>query len=90
MCVATIPFFSEIIVMAFSCEFCGRRSSEIKHGGGMSDKATKITFTAKNERDLHRDIFKSDSCRVSIPEVGLDLEPGTRGSMYTTIEGLMD
>lgn len=90
MCVATIPYFAEIIVMAFSCEFCGRRSCEIKHGGGMSEKATKITFTAKNERDLHRDIFKSDSCRVHIPEIGLDLEPGTNGSMYTTVEGLLD
>jgi len=77
MCVATIPYFAEIIVMAFSCEFCGHRSSEIKEGGGIKDKATKIVFTAKDERDLHRDIFKSDSCFVSFPDVGLDLQPGT-------------
>ncbi len=46
MCIATIPYFSEIIVMAFSCEVCGHRSCEIKQGGGISEKATKIEFTA--------------------------------------------
>ena len=30
MCIATIPFFKEIIIMAYSCEYCGYRSSEIK------------------------------------------------------------
>jgi zinc finger protein len=90
MCIASIPYFSEIIVMAFSCIECGHRSSEIKHGGGMSDKATKIVFTALGERDLHRDVFKSDSCELSIPEVGLEMSPGTQGSMYTTMEGLFD
>jgi len=30
MCQATIPFFKEIIIMAFTCEKCGHRTSEIK------------------------------------------------------------
>ena len=42
MCIATIPFFKEIIIMAYSCEHCGHKSTEIKQGGGISDKATKI------------------------------------------------
>lgn len=42
MCIATIPFFKEIIIMAFACENCGYHSTEIKQGGGISDKATKI------------------------------------------------
>ena len=49
MCIATIPYFKEIIIMAYSCELCGYRSSEIKQGGGISDKATKITFDFKDE-----------------------------------------
>jgi len=32
MCIATIPFFKEIIIMAFSCDYCGHRNSEIKQG----------------------------------------------------------
>ena len=30
MCQATIPFFKEIIIMAFSCDYCGHKSTEIK------------------------------------------------------------
>lgn len=75
--------------MAYVCDFCGYRNSEIKEGGGMSDIAKKITFTADCEEDLNRDVFKSDTARLCIPQVGLDMEPGTLGSLYTTIEGLV-
>ena len=75
--------------MAFSCEFCGHKTTEIKQGGGISPKASKITFHLQNPEDINRDIFKSDSCLLSIPEIDLELQPGTLGSMYTTIEGIM-
>lgn len=73
MCQATIPYFKEIIIMAFSCEVCGHRSSEIKQGGGIAEKATKITFKVEKMSDINRDIFKSDTCYLEIPEVDLEL-----------------
>jgi zinc finger protein len=90
MCIATIPYFKEIIIMAFSCDFCGHKSTEIKQGGGISAKATKITFDVKTATDLNRDVFKSDTTYFEIPEIGLELQPGTLGSVYTTVEGLLD
>jgi zinc finger protein len=89
MCISSIPFFKEIIIMAFSCEFCGYRNTEIKHGGGMSDHATKITFHVKTPVDLNRDLFKSDSCIFEIPELDFSMAPGSLDSMYTTVEGLL-
>jgi zinc finger protein len=44
----------------------------------------------KTAEDLNRDIFKSDTTYFAIPELGLELQPGTLGSVYTTIEGLLD
>jgi zinc finger protein len=90
MCVATIPFFKEIIIMCFKCDSCGNKSTEIKQGGGISERATTITFDVLNPVDLNRDVFKSDSCEVKIPEIELELMPGTLGSVYTTVEGLLD
>lgn len=90
MCVASIPYFKEIIIMAFSCDYCGHRNSEIKQGGGISSKATKITFEVAKPVDLNRDVFKSDTTYFAIPELGLELQPGTLGSVYTTVEGLLD
>lgn len=89
MCIATIPFFKEIIIMAYSCDVCGHRSSEIKQGGGISEKAHKITFHVEKPEDINRDIFKSDTCMLTIPEIDLELQPGTLGSVYTTIEGMI-
>jgi zinc finger protein len=90
MCVATIPFFKEIIIMAYSCDYCGHKSTEIKQGGGMSDHASKIEFKVQKPEDISRDVFKSDSCVLTIPEVDFSMMPGTLGSMYSTVEGLLD
>jgi len=75
--------------MAFACDFCGYRNSEIKEGGGISDKAKKITFSVTEESDLNRDVFKSGTSSFCIPEVGLDMDAGSMGSVYTTVEGLV-
>lgn len=89
MCCATIPFFKEIIIMAYSCDTCGLKSTEIKQGGGISEKASKITFHVQKMEDINRDVFKSDTCLVVIPEIDLELQPGTLGSVYTTVEGML-
>ena len=34
-------------------------------------------------------MFKSDSCTVRIPEIDMQLEPGTLGAVYTTVEGFL-
>ena len=39
----------------------------------------KITINVESELDLKRDLFKSDSARVEIPEVELELDYGTLG-----------
>jgi zinc finger protein len=89
MCQSSIPFFKEIIIMAFICDFCGYRNSEIKEGGGISEKAKRITLQVKKDSDLSRDLFKSDTAKFTIQELGFDMEPGSMGSVYTTVEGLL-
>lgn len=89
MFVTNIPYFKEVIVMASTCDSCGYRNSELKPGGGTSDKAKRITVCVENVKDLNRDVIKSDSASVKIPEVDLELASGTLGGMVTTIEGLV-
>ena len=89
MCTSSIPFFKEIIIMAFVCEHCGYRNSEIKEGGGIGEKAKKITFEVKDPDDLCRDLFKSDTSKFTIKELDFDMEAGSLGSLYTTVEGLL-
>lgn len=75
--------------MAFVCEHCGYRNSEIKEGGGIADKAKRITLSVNTPADLNRDLYKSDTAKFSIPELDFDMGAGTLGSVFTTVEGLI-
>lgn len=55
MCTCEIPYFKEIIVMAFTCDQCGARSTEVKTGGGVSKQAKKTTIRINKPEDLNRD-----------------------------------
>lgn len=84
-----IPFFKEIVLMAFNCDSCGFRNNEVKTIGEVSNKAKWITLYVKTRDELNWDLFKSDSALVSIKELEFEMMPGTLGSFYTTVEGLI-
>ena len=90
VCVISIPFFKELIITCFSCDNCGFKSSEVKGGGGISDKGTKITVKVNSPKDLNRDLFKSETSQIVIPELNFESSMGSLGSMFTTIEGLIE
>jgi len=37
-----IPFFKEIIIMAFECPHCGYRNSEVQPGQSLADQAIRV------------------------------------------------
>jgi zinc finger protein len=89
MCTCEIPFFKELIVMAFTCTYCGSRSSEVKTGGGVPPKGKRMVFSVDGREQLDRDIFKSESAEVTINELGLTITAGSMGGLYSTVEGLL-
>lgn len=99
MCKHNIPHFKEIIIMTFLCDECGYKSNDIQtsgsNGSGCDGEAnninyaTKLTLHVRNEDDLLRDVVKSDTAGISIPEIELSLDEGGLGGVYTTVEGLL-
>jgi len=85
-----IPHFKEVVIMAFTCDKCGYRSNEVHPGGSFTDHGTKLTLHVKSPEDMSRSLLKSDSCTMKIPEIDLELSPGTLGSRFTTVEGMID
>ena len=85
-----IPHFKEVVIMAFTCDKCGYRSNEVHPGGAYTDHGTRITLHARTQADLSRSLLKSDTCTLSMPELELELAPGTLGSRFTTVEGMLD
>ncbi|KAH6562353.1 hypothetical protein BASA62_009197 [Batrachochytrium salamandrivorans] len=84
-----IPHFKEVVIMATSCEACGYKNSEVKSGGAISELGKKITLLVTDIEDLSRDILKSETCNLSIPEIDLELGTGTLGGRFTTVEGIL-
>lgn len=86
----TIPYFKDIMLMSTNCEQCGYKDNEVKSGGNISERGKKITLKVEDADDLSRDILKSDTCGLSIPEIDLVLQPGTLGGRFTTVEGILE
>lgn len=62
----------------------------MKGGGAIPPKGTAYTLWAVSKEDFRRDVLKSDTARLELREIQLVLEMGTLGSMYTTVEGLLN
>lgn len=84
----SIPFFKDVVIMSNSCDSCGYKNSELKPGGAIPDRGRTITLHVCDPVDLTRDVIKSDTCVLSIPEIELELSTGTWGGLVTTVEGL--
>src|SRR6266536_4212437 len=84
-----MPHFKQVVIMSTVCEHCGYRSNEVKTGGEVPEKGKKITLHVNTPSDLGRDILKSESCALECPELDLNVNPGTLGGRFTTVEGLL-
>jgi len=76
--------------MSTNCENCGYRDNEVKSGSAISEKGKRISLKVVDREDLGRDILKSETGGLSIPEIDLVLQHGTLGGRFTTLEGILD
>ncbi|XP_041926344.1 zinc finger protein ZPR1 [Alosa sapidissima] len=84
-----IPHFKEVIIMATNCDNCGHRTNEVKSGGATEEQGTKITLLLTNPLDMMRDLLKSETCSILIPELEFELGMGALAGKFTTVEGLL-
>ncbi|KAF9328810.1 hypothetical protein BGZ91_000821 [Linnemannia elongata] len=89
MHILDIPHFKEVIIMSTTCDECGYKSNEVKAGGPVSEFGKRIILKIEDPEDMSRDILKSETCGLSIPEIDLELNSGTLGGRFTTVEGLL-
>ncbi|KAF9444190.1 zinc-finger protein zpr1 [Macrolepiota fuliginosa MF-IS2] len=85
-----IPYFKDILIMSTNCDRCGYRDNEVKSGAAISEKGKRITLKVEDREDLSRDILKSETAGLTIPEIDLVLTHGTLGGRFTTLEGILD
>ena len=79
MCITDIPYFKEVIIMSFVCDFCGFRTNEvsvldsthqqIKCGGSIPKQGQRLILRVDEEHaaeDIRRDVLKSDTASVFV------------------------
>ena len=89
MKVVDIPHFKDVLIMATNCDVCGVRENEVKGASGIEPQARKITLKITDVSDMTRDVLKSESCSLAIPELDFSTGMGTLGGKFTTVEGIL-
>ena len=84
-----IPYFKQVVLSTTDCSACGYKANDVKTGGEIPDKGKRITLRVTSAEDLGRDILKSESCMLKIPDCKIEVVPGTMGGRFTTVEGLL-
>jgi zinc finger protein len=86
-----IPYFREVVIMSFQCDHCGLSSSEVQPAAEISEKASRFILTihiSSAHQDLNRQVIKSGTATVKIPDLEFEIPPSGRGEI-NTIEGFL-
>ncbi|XP_016996274.2 zinc finger protein ZPR1 [Drosophila takahashii] len=89
MKLTNIPHFKEVVIMATVCSACGHKTNEVKSGGGVEAQGIRFRVQIASKEDLTRDVLKSETCSLSIPELDLEVGPHALCGRFTTVEGLL-
>ncbi|XP_037807589.1 zinc finger protein ZPR1 [Lucilia sericata] len=89
MKLTTIPHFKDVVIMATVCDVCGNKTNEVKSGGGIEEKGTRFEVRIESNEDLTRDVLKSETCSLTIPELDCAVGPSALGGRFTTVEGIL-
>jgi len=84
-----IPLFREVLLSSFACPHCGERNTEVQFGGETQPKGCRMAVTCSSREDLDRQVVKSESCKVLVPDLELEIPAATQRGVVTTVEGVL-
>ncbi|CAL8336934.1 unnamed protein product [Merluccius merluccius] len=85
-----IPFFREVILSSFHCDHCHWSDTEVQSAGRIQDQGVRYSVRVASRRDLDREVVRSDSAAVRIPELDFEVPAFTQKGSLSTVEGLLD
>lgn len=84
-----IAYFGEHTQVTLSCAACGWKQSDLIPAEGGKPGAWSLPI--KCEADLAIRVVRGSSCTVRIPELDLEVKPGTHSSGYVSnVEGVLE
>ncbi|XP_036848620.2 zinc finger protein ZPR1 isoform X2 [Manis javanica] len=84
---------NEVLQFNTNCPECNAPAQTnmklVKSGGAVEPLGTRITLHITDPSDMTRDLLKSETCSVEIPELEFELGMAVLGGKFTTLEGLL-
>ncbi|KAJ4821463.1 Zinc finger protein ZPR1 [Rhynchospora pubera] len=86
-----IPHFREVVLMAFECPHCNERNNEVQFAGQLQPKGChyRLEVPAGRTEILNRQVVKSDSASIKIPELDFEIPPEAQRGSLSTVEGII-
>ena len=82
-----LAYFGEIVESTIMCERCGFRHNDIITTEQKDPAKHSLTITKKS---LDSRVVRSQSATVSLPEIGIKVEPGPKSEGYiSNVEGVL-
>jgi zinc finger protein len=83
-----IPYFGEHTQVTILCHDCGWRQTDFIPAEGK--KAGGWSMVIDDEEKMRARVIRSSSCTVSIPELDLEVKPGSNATGYVSnVEGVL-
>ena len=84
-----IPYFGEHTQVTVMCHDCGWKQTDFIPAEGKKAGCWSLKIT--NEKQLNSRIVRSSSCTISIPELDLQVNPGSNATGYVSnVEGVIN
>ncbi|CAI5504806.1 unnamed protein product [Closterium sp. Naga37s-1] len=97
-----VPHFRELVIMAFECPHCNESNNEVQFAGSLQPTGVRFSLsvpvseegateetTDSHEALMNRQVVKSDSATIRIPEIDLEIPPESQRGTLTTVEGVL-
>lgn len=86
-----IPFFREVVLMAFECPHCGCRNNQIQPAAMIAEMGShyELTVHAGDVAAVQRQVVKAESATLSIPELDFEIPASTQKGTMSTVEGML-
>ncbi|KAJ6926285.1 Zinc finger protein ZPR1 [Populus alba x Populus x berolinensis] len=86
-----IPHFRKILLSAFECPHCGERNNEVQFAGEIQPRGCcySLDIPSGDQKILNRQVVKSESATIKIPELDFEIPPEAQRGSLSTIEGIL-
>ncbi|KAK9138723.1 hypothetical protein Sjap_009317 [Stephania japonica] len=80
-----------IVLMAFECPHCNERNNEVQFAGELQPRGCCYTLkvSAGDQEMLNRQVVKSESASIKIPELDFEIPPEAQRGTLSTVEGIL-